>query len=228
MFRIKRNQVIITALVVMIAAAGYLNYIDTNPRTPDEVVILDEYGEIGALVPNEGLTQVDAITSEFDGSIAIDNEVGIAVSDDKLLDSDGSETIKVTEVLEPGTAVFVNSSSDSSYFIQAKLDREQAIAKQKEILVGLINNPNLEQAKKAESADAMLNIQQRIEKESAAEALIESKGFSEVYVRIDEDTVDVVVNKEVLSEAEIAQIEDIVKRKTGMNPENIRISPIKK
>ena len=58
--------------------------------------------------------------------------------------------------------------------------------------------------------------------------MIEAKGFNEVYVRIDDDTVDVVVNKESLSEAEIAQIEDIVKRKTGVSADKIRISPIKK
>ena len=73
----------------------------------------------------------------------------------------------------------------------------------------------------------MLNIQQRIEKESAAEAMIKSKGFSDVFVRIDDDTVDVVVNKDKLSDAELAQIEDIIKRKTGLDSESIRISTMK-
>jgi len=38
----------------------------------------------------------------------------------------------------------------------------------------------------------------------------------------------VVVNKEALTDAEIAQIEDIVKRKTGMAADQIRISTLKK
>ena len=57
-------------------------------------------------------------------------------------------------------------------------------------------------------ADNLLEIQQRIEKETAAEAMIESKGFSEVYVRIDDNTVDVVVNKSELTDSELAQIMD--------------------
>ena len=57
--------------------------------------------------------------------------------------------------------------------------------------------------------------------------MIESKGFSEAYVRIDDDTVDVVVNKSELSDAELAQIMDIVTRKTGMKESQVRISPLK-
>ena len=58
--------------------------------------------------------------------------------------------------------------------------------------------------------------------------MIESKGFKEAYVRIDDETVDVVVDKEELTDAEVAQIEDIVKRKTGFEADKIRISPLKK
>jgi stage III sporulation protein AH len=92
----------------------------------------------------------------------------------------------------------------------------------------MINNNNLDSEKKNEVTTAMLQLQQRIEKETAAEAMIESKGFKEVYVRIDDDTVDVVVDKAQLTESEIAQIQDIVKRKTGMPIDKIRISPLKK
>ena len=128
---------------------------------------------------------------------------------------------------DPGAAAFVSSSLDSTYFVQAKLDREQSRAKQKELLLEVINNQNLDKDVKADSAESMLNIQQRIEKESAAEAMIKSKGFSDVFVRIDDDTVDVVVNKDKLSDAELAQIEDIIKRKTGLDSESIRISTMK-
>ena len=56
------------------------------------------------------------------------------------------------------------------------------------MLTEMINNSNVDEAKKQECADNLLEIQQRIEKETAAEAMIESKGFSEAYVRIDDDT----------------------------------------
>ena len=91
----------------------------------------------------------------------------------------------------------------------------------------MINNDNISEEKKNECTDSMIEIQSRIEKETAAEAMIKSKGFNEAYVRIDDETVDVVVQKESLSEAETAQIMDIVKRKTGMADDKIRISTLK-
>jgi stage III sporulation protein AH len=62
--------------------------------------------------------------------------------------------------------------------------------------------------------------------ETAAEALIEAKGFREVYVRVGDNSVDVVVHKATLTGTEVAQIEDIVRRKTGYSVEQIQISPL--
>ena len=55
---------------------------------------------------------------------------------------------------------------------------------------------------------------------------LEAKGFEDVVVSITDDMVDVVVNTAELTEAQRAQIEDIVVRKTGMNPEAIVISTL--
>ncbi len=220
MFVLKRNQIIITALVIMIAVAGYLNYMDGNVK-PDEGIVLDDGGLIKR-VSDEDYMAVSAEQSKalvFDGNV-VDNPV-INTEDTLALQADGTAK-------DPGEAIFVSTTVDLSYFVQAKLDREQARAKQKEILTEMINNTNIDQKQRAECADKMLDIQKRIEKESAAEAMIEAKGFKEVFVRIDDNTVDVIVNKEALTDAEIAQIEDIVKRKTGVDTANIRISPMKK
>ncbi len=199
--KVNRNHTVITALVAMVCVAGYLNY-SSKGLEPSPILLNDE-GEIAALVPSLEDEEVFSVL-----------EVGEEVSE--------------TEETEPGEAIFVNASVDSSYFVEAKLDREQARAKQKEILMSMINSSNIESDKRSEVADEMLKIQERIEKETAAEAMIESKGFNNVYVRIDDDTVDVVVSKSELTDAEIAQIEDIVKRKTGVESDQIRISAMKK
>lgn len=227
MFVLKRNQIIITALVIMVAVAGYLNYVDRDKDIVPSVALNDD-GEVLALIPNSTeMETVEAGSQTGDAYSYLDfgEDLVIDANDNPQISVDATET---GDESDPGAAVFVNANIDSAYFIQAKLDREQARSKQKEILTEMINNVNIEQDKKTECATAMLEIQKRIEKETAAEAMIEAKGFAEVYVRIDDDTVDVVVSKETLSDAEIAQIEDIVKRKTGMGADKIRISPMKK
>ncbi len=244
MFVLKRNQVIITALVIMIAVAGYLNWLDSRATEPG--IALNDQGEIAALIPDSSAAEsARAGTFEAYDTLSNADDFDIAVDENPLIDpgdgfvsvlpaitEDGTDIAAVLPedetMTEAGEAVFVNTSSDSSYFVQAKLNREQARASEKEILNDIINNANVESAQKAEAADSMLEIQKRIERETAAEAMIESKGFSEVYVRIDDQSVDVVVNKEALTDAEIAQIEDIIKRKTGMAEDQIHISPMRK
>ena len=64
------------------------------------------------------------------------------------------------------------------------------------------------------------------EREAAAELLLESKGFADSVVSLTDGTADVVICQSEISEAERAQIEDIVKRKTGVSGSAIIISPM--
>ena len=213
MFVLKRNQIIITALVVMIAVAGYLNYVDGR-STDGSGLAMNEQGEIAALIPDEDFFFVDMDFAELGFDLNDVHNPAIAVSAE-------------TEA-PPGEAVFVTTTSEASFFVQARLNREQARAAERDVLTSLINNNNVEADQRAQAADNMMDIQRRIERESAAESMIEAKGFAEVYVRIGENSVDVVVNKEVLTDAEVAQIEDIIKRKTGMQTNQIHISPMRR
>lgn len=218
MFAVKKNQVIITALVAMIAAAGYLNYIDSAPQKASEVMLTDN-------------SDIGLVGSGDEVAVADDNPEIAANESTTISESNGEKTTEKNNTkadADSGTAVFVNSSNDSSFFVQAKLDREQSRAKQKDMLNEMMNNEKATSEQKNEATTAMLQIQQRIEKENAAEDMLKAKGFSEAYVRIDDDTVDVVVDKEKLTDAEIAQVEDIIKRKTGLPPDKIRITPLKK
>ena len=222
MFAVKKNQVIITALVAMIAAAGYLNYIDSAPQKANEVMLTDNsdialVGDSNNVAVTDDNPEIAAAESTTSGNTSSEkNEEKTTNVNKAEADSDA------------GAAVFVNSSTDTSYFVQAKLDREQSRAKQRDMLNEMLNNEKATSEQKNEATTAMLQIQKRIEKENAAEDMLKAKGFSEVYVRIDDDTVDVVVDKEKLTDTEIAQIEDTIKRKTGLPADKIRITPFKK
>ncbi len=207
MFTMKRNQVVVTALAVMIAAAGYLNFQESKT--------------------SEGTKTAMQLTEESDMTAALQDDFSVLpddVDDTTQLDPITAEASTTTG---DGAAVFVNAESKgdmSNYFAEAKLDREQSRAKQKDILTEMLNNDNISETQKSACSDSMLELQQRLEKETAAEAMIKAKGFTDAYVRIDDETVDVVVSKDNLTEAEVAQIEDIVKRKTGYRADQIRIS----
>ncbi len=216
-FQEKKNQVVLGALVSMVALAGYLNYIDTN--TVQSIAISDD-GQIieDIVLDSEGADWLTPVFSETDEEVAISSTFDEVFSEGET-QADSSEAIFVSATADLG--------ENDSYFVDAKLEREQARAKEKDYLLELTQNESLDTVKRNEAADEILKIQQRIEKETASEALIESKGFKNAYVRIDDETVDVVVDKEELTDSEIAQIEDIVKRKTGYDASQIRISTFK-
>jgi len=240
MFVLKRNQIIITALVIMIAVAGYLSWTDARNEPLTIGYLLTDQGEIAALIPDSG-TLVGLFPEDYAGlnnaPWTTTHDTIIAVSGDdydwgNLAGLDLNEIIALPTnenyLTEAGEAIFVNQSRESSFFVQARLNREQSRSSERSILTELINNNNVEQDHRAQAADRMLEIQRRIERETASEALIESKGFNEVYVRISDNAVDVIVSQETLTDAELAQIMDIIKRKTGVNETQIHISPMRR
>ena len=235
MFNLKRNQVIITVLVFMIAIAAYLNTQEMpnsfkttevaaeNNNIPEEVDFFEGY--------NEQLTQASENVQNPEIQNSVDLQAGTDTEELSLNDATETETIKATitkksEESLPIGEVEASKNLEVSYFAEEKLLREQSRAQQVEQLTEYVANENLDQDAKSKAAANLIEIQERIEKENSAEALLKAKGFSEVYVRIDEDTVDVVVNKAELTDSEIAQIEEIVNRKTGYSVGKINITPL--
>lgn len=128
-------------------------------------------------------------------------------------------------ITDPGAAVFT-STNVSEVIISAKLEREQIRAASKETLLEIINNENIEDTQKASAIAQMVALTDASEKEVAAELLLEAKGFSNVMVSITNNQVDVVVEVAELLEGDLAQIENVVTRKTGCSVENMTITSI--
>ena len=90
----------------------------------------------------------------------------------------------------------------------------------------IIDNAELGDGQKQEAIQHMISMTNIAEMETGAEILLEAKGFEDCIVSISENGVDVVVNADILSETDLAQIIDIVKRKTGVNDYEIVISTV--
>ena len=195
MKRIKKNQLIITALAIMIAAAGYINYT----------------GNLSDII-----TVNDTVSTQDPTSNPVDEVSGDILSNDAEPDEQSLQ--------EPGSVVLTSGNGVSSSVVsEAKLNREQIRAKNKETLLEVINNAALTESAKAEAVAQLSAITDNSEKEIAAELLLEAKGFSDAAVSID-GNVDVVINQTQLTDTQKAQIEDIVKRKTGVAADKITIN----
>lgn len=125
----------------------------------------------------------------------------------------------------PGEAV-LTSGEANKVVAEAKVSREQVRAKNKETLQAIIDNAEIGEEQKQQAVNEMIQLTDLSEKEVAVETLLASKGFSETVVNLTVDSADVVVSNADLTDANRAQIEDIVTRKTGIAPQNIVITPI--
>lgn len=269
----KRNQIMITALALMIAIAGYLNFMGKKVDEENLFTTSAQFEEASGVTTEDG-TDMAAVTDITDESLAllpeqengaIDESAAVtdidsmdsedemvysdyldenqaenvsAAADDAALDEtamagteENAASGEVAQVTEdytgetPGEAVFTSSQAISS-IAGANLMKEQTRAKNKEALLNIINAENLPESAKQDAVNSMIELTDITQKECAAEILLEAKGFADVVVSISGDVADVIVQADDLTEAQRAQIEDIVSRKTGIAAENIIISPV--
>jgi len=221
---------IITALAIMIAVAGYLNYSGSRLDLAKvsgsaEAETEENDAEAAADISAEDIyAQTGLEELQF-----ADKEIASLDQDPEDLDAAASketETAEVDETEEPGEAVLASSSTAGvGIAAEAKVTREQLRSKNKETLLDVINNTNIPDAQKQAAVDSMVELTDIAEREAAAEMLLEAKGFEDVVVSITNGQADVVVNMAKVDDAGRAQIEDIVMRKTGIAGENIVITP---
>lgn len=198
----KKNQMIITSLAILIAVAGYLNFADVDLGLKDQEV------------STEGSSILEDVDFDLTDETAILDENG---ADGSLEDMEGQQTET------PGEAVLTGSMN---FAAQARLSREQIRSQNKADLQDIINNQELQDEQKQTAVNTMVSMTELTEKEAAAELLLEAKGFQNVVVNLTGETADIVVPDSQLSLAQRAQIEDIVKRKTGIAAEQIVITPL--
>lgn len=242
---VKKNQIMITALAIMIAIAGYLNFAggkiteeEILTAGSDTVVTGSQQAvtdaDVAALfeISDEDMEQASYGDIEsMDSDVVVEQENYLdetmeeILAENETLDMAQNTENQITDGETPGEAVFT-SATNVSTLSSARLLKEQTRAKNKETLLEIINNANIGEEQKQEAVDNMIAITDIAEKETAAEILLESKGFDDVVVSITDESVDVVVNASELTEAQRAQIEDIIVRKTGVLPDAIVISTL--
>lgn len=208
----KKNQIIVTALALMIAAAGYLNYSGK---------LFHEKEDKGVQQANSELLDISESDLESSSKDIESQDKDADAKKDTAKETDGD--VEGT----PGEAV-LTSGEVKNTVAQAKVSREQVRAKNKETLQGIIDSKNVSDEQKKDAIQQMLDITETAEKESAAETMLASKGFSETVVNLSDGKADVVVGNVEMTDANRAQIENIITRKTGVAPENIIITPIHK
>lgn len=256
---LKRNQVIIAALAIMIVVAGYLNLsgdpieetvnggkngkttvtpvAGLSEGTGDIFTVADD-GEFPSLETDQsdnpsatptgeaGETDTEETAATEGDAASVDGEEVASADGEENAAADGEEVASANGTQEdtPGTAVLASTRLSADFFTGAKLSREQVRSQNKETLMSIVNDQSISEDLKKDAISALVAMTENAEMEDVTESLLEAKGFDDVVVHIEEESVDVILNAASLTEAQTAQIEDIVMRKTGAGVEDIVIT----
>ena len=241
----RKNQLVITALALMIAVAGYFSYMNNNMddgklQTAAEAASAEV--SAGELEEDYDISDEDVLQNEIFTAEEPDGTETVAVTDgsaETAADTEGEPAAEGTgqtmadgtagaeEGVNPGEAVLTSTTvANIDYASEMKLNREQIRSKNKETLLEIVNNNAISDELKQDAINKMIAMTDIAERENAAEMLLEAKGFTDVVVSITEDSCDVVLNMGEVTDAKRAQVEDIVKRKTNVSAENVIITPI--
>ncbi len=142
---------------------------------------------------------------------------------------DSMDTNKVTDLAEETNSEIAETVtsdkllSSSNYFIEGKLERDKKRSEMVSNLDDIINSQNTSDEIKTQAENMKLSTIENTEKEVFIENMITAKGFNDTIVYLNDESINVIVSSENLTENDVAKIVDIVQRETDVNIDNITI-----
>lgn len=213
---LKRNQLIVLVVSLMLITAGYLNF-TTNQENIATSTIADRSdtaigdAEFVSTIPHEenkleenSLTEDSNIVENDSNNIEQENSVETSVNEQNKAENKSDES--------------------NNYFITSKLDRNTMYSELLETYQEMYNNTNATAEQKQEALKKINDINNTKNAIMIAENLILAKNFENVVIFANEGSVSVVIKAEELKQEEVAQIQNIVSRELDVGAEIIHIS----
>lgn len=204
---LKKNQVIISVIAIMLIAAGYMNYTANNKQTLQTAALKDseKYGDLG----DATLVSTNAVSENVE-------ETGALVENTP----ENTETVTENTVSETS----VPAVSDNQYFAESKLEREKMYSQMLESYQKIINNSQISDKQKAISQNEIKKINDTKNAIMISENLLKNKGFEDLIIFVNGDSISIVIKAKELTQEQIAQVQNIIVRELKADIENIHIS----
>ena len=141
--------------------------------------------------------------------------------------SSANETTNVdmTESANSKVNASTDAGANSDYFTQTRLERQTMYSQMLDAYKKILENEKIPSDQKSIAANEIKNINDRINAISIVENLIETKGFEDVIILINDNSINVVVKQEKnLSDEQVAQILNIVSRELKVEIGDIHIT----
>ena len=200
---LKKSEVAIYAIAIMLVAAGYLNYSTMNQEEVVETLSKDTSNNV---VENTSIGDATLVNSDD-------------ILEEALVENDEIEENEITE----GTVE--TNSEQVDYFTESKLERDTNYASMISNYTAILEKDNVSEVEKKIAMQEITNINNTKNAIMICENLLYTKGFTNSIVFVNKESVNVVVQVEDdLDTQKVAQIQNIVSRELNAQINNVHIS----
>lgn len=201
---LKKNQVIIFVIALMLITAGYLSY---NPKDNENTIV------VSTTLDNKTIADIGDATLVNSNNV-IENAIST-----NTIEETSTNIIEEEKVQET-----TSTETTDEYFTNSRIQRDTMYSQMIESYQKILENTNISEEQKSISSNEINKINETKNAIMIAENLIKTKGFEDVVVFVNSDSISVIVKKDELETADIAQIQNIITRELNANIEEIHIS----
>ena len=208
---LKKNQVIIYTIAVLLMVAGYLNY-STNTgealeASANEVANTANIGD-ARLVSTNPVTE--NATNEVQNTSNVTNTANTNTTTENTVNNTTTQT---------STTV-----STDDYFAKSKLERDTMYSQMLETYENVLNSDNSLETQKQSATEEITKINNTKNSIMVCENLLKTKGFDNSVIFVNGDSISVIIGADELTQEEIAQVQNIISREMNADIQNIHIS----
>ena len=221
---LKKNQIIISVIAIMLIAAGYMNYTSNEKQALETAVLTDseKYAGIGdATLVSANVTDNNDVVNNNEGQNIADDSVK---KEEIKSNEQNTETTENAVQNEINTSTNVTETSGDQYFAELRLERDKMYSQMLESYQKILSNSQISETQKEISENEIKKINDTRNAIMIAENLIKNKGFQDLIIFINGDSISIIVKAKELKEEQIAQIQNIISRELKGEIENIHIS----
>ena len=199
---LKRNQIIVTVIALMLVAAGYLNFANQNRENN--------------LIPTSSVADSEMMAGIGDAQLVNANEVS-----QNNVESDTNQENIVNEVKNTNIS---EQTQEDSYFDETRLEREKMYSQMLENYQKILETNNLSSDEKKNAQEEIKEITNEKNAIMIAENLVKTKGFKDIIIFKNNGNVTAIIKADKLEEKEISQLQNIITRELNVSINKINIS----
>lgn len=229
---LKKNQIVIYAIAVLLMVAGYLNY-STNTEhslqaSSQDINATSEIANTGdaRLVSSNAISENSTENNEQNSEESSQQNGSKEGENNKIEETNSSILNSVSSNSNATNSNTAEASSNVSddYFTKSKLERDTMYSQMLETYEKVLNSTNSLETQKQSATQEITKINDTKNSIMVSENLLQTKGFNNAVIFVNGDSVSVIIGKDELKQEEVAQIQNIISREMKAKIENIHIS----